>query len=222
MAPGYTADLLVLEDLDTVKVRDVYHCGVRVAQNGRLSVQVSPMVPEALQAAVRRTFALDAMMPADFHIDAQGRRACRVIRQVPGELLTEEWVTEIDFAQSNGIDIGRDILKLAVIERHRHTGHRGLGFLAGTGLKCGAIASSVAHDAHNLIVVGANEMDMAAAANHVRALGGGCVVVRDGEVLAETPLPVAGLMSDGPGCCSGTAEPAAARSGAGDGSFGRQ
>ncbi len=198
VAPGYTANLLVLEDLDTVKVRDVYHCGVRVAQNGRLSVQVSPMVPEALQAAVRRTFALDAMMPADFHIDAQGRRACRVIRQVPGELLTEEWVTEIDFAQSNGIDIGRDILKLAVIERHRHTGHRGLGFLAGTGLKCGAIASSVAHDAHNLIVVGANEMDMAAAANHVRALGGGCVVVRDGEVLAETPLPVAGLMSDGP------------------------
>ena len=198
VAPGYTADLLVLETLDTVAVRDVYRRGVRVVENGRLSALPVPEVPAALQAAVRSTFALDTLTPVDFLIHAKGRRACRVIRQVRGELLTEEWVTEIDFSRDNGIDTGRDILKLAVIERHRHTGHRGLGFITGTGLKCGAIASSVAHDAHNLIVIGTNEADMAAAANRIRVLGGGCVVVRDGEVAAEMPLPIAGLMSDHP------------------------
>lgn len=198
VAPGYTADVLVLEDLDTVAVRDVYRRGIRVVENGQLSALPQPAVPAPLQEVVRRTFALDALTPVDFRIDAQGKRACRVIRQVPGELLTEEWITEIDFAQNNGIDTERDILKLAVIERHRHTGHRGLGFLAGTGLKGGAMASSVAHDAHNLIVVGTNEADMAAAANRIRSLGGGYVVVRDGGVVAEMPLPVAGLMSDSP------------------------
>ena len=97
----------------------------------------------------------------------------------------------------NGIDLDRDILKLAVIERHHGTGHMGLGFITGTGLKRGAIASSVSHDSHNLIVIGTNEADMAAAANRIRALGGGNVLVVDGEVRAEMPLPIAGLMSEG-------------------------
>ena len=90
----------------------------------------------------------------------------------------------------------RDILKLAVIERHLNTGHKGLGFISGAGLKKGAIASSVAHDAHNLIVIGTNDRDMAIAANRIRSLGGGNAVVADGELIAEMPLPEAGLMSD--------------------------
>ncbi len=85
-----------------------------------------------------------------------------------------------------------------MIERHRGTGHQGLGFLSGLGLKCGAIASSVSHDSHNLIVAGADEQDMVRAAERISALGGGCVVVRNGEILAELPLPVAGLMSNRP------------------------
>ena len=90
----------------------------------------------------------------------------------------------------------RDILKLAVIERHLNTGHKGLGFISGIGLKKGAIASSVAHDAHNLIVIGTNDEDMAVAANRIRTLGGGNVAAAGGEIIAEMPLPEAGLMSD--------------------------
>ena len=83
-----------------------------------------------------------------------------------------------------------------MIERHKGTGHRGLGYISGIGLQRGAIAASVSHDAHNLIVIGTNDADMAAAANRIRALGGGCAAAADGEILAELPLPVAGLMSD--------------------------
>ena len=91
---------------------------------------------------------------------------------------------------------GADILKLAVIERHLNTGHKGIGFISGIGMKKGAIASSVSHDAHNLIVIGTNDEDMASAANRIRAMGGGNVVVSEGKIIAEMPLPEAGLMSD--------------------------
>ena len=104
-------------------------------------------------------------------------------------------ITEIDFEHRNGVDIERDILKISVVERHLSTGHIGLGFISGIGMKKGAIASSVSHDSHNLIVIGANEEDMTIAANRIRTLGGGLIVVADGEILAEMPLPVAGLMS---------------------------
>ena len=113
---------------------------------------------------------------------------------VPHQAITQEWIADIDFSAANGVDLQRDILKLAVVERHMNSGHIGRGFITGLGLKRGAIASSVSHDSHNLIVVGANDADMAFAANRVRALGGGLVVADDGMVLAEMPLPIAGLM----------------------------
>lgn len=119
-----------------------------------------------------------------------------MIKVIPGQLLTEEWITDIDFHKSNGLDVRRDILKLAVAERHLHTGHIGLGFITGIGLKKGAIASSVSHDSHNLVIIGTNEEDMAIAGNRIRELGGGCVAVTDSTVMAEVPLPVAGLMSE--------------------------
>ena len=107
-------------------------------------------------------------------------------------------LVDIDFSANNGIDTERDILKLAVIERFKNTGHIGLGFTHGIGMKKGAIASSVAHDSHNLIVVGTNETDMAIAANRIKELGGGCLVVCDGKILSELPLPFGGLMTDIP------------------------
>ena len=119
-----------------------------------------------------------------------------MIEVIPGQLLTNEIAETLDFTKNNGIDISRDILKLAVIERHKNTGHRGLGYIKGIGLKRGAIAASVSHDAHNLIVIGTNDADMACAANRIRELGGGSVAVADGKVCAEIPLPIAGLMSD--------------------------
>ncbi len=195
VAPGYIADILVLDNLETVKVRDVYCRGQLAVSNGKVIDLKEPEIRSDIRKTVRNSFYLDELSASDFHIKPEGRR-CRVIKIRPSQLLTDEWITEIDFSRENGIDVERDILKLAVIERHLNTGHKGLGFISGAGLKKGAIASSVAHDAHNLIVIGTNDRDMAIAANRIRSLGGGNAVVADGELIAEMPLPEAGLMSD--------------------------
>ena len=102
---------------------------------------------------------------------------------------------DINWNENNGIDIKRDILKLAVIERHKNTGHKTVGFISGIGLKEGAVASSVSHDSHNIVVIGTNDEDMAAAVNHIIEIGGGCAAVCRGKIKADMPLPVAGLMS---------------------------
>ena len=138
---------------------------------------------------------MKSLTAESFHIEPHGNR-CRIIKVIAGQLLTEEWITDIDFNNNNGIDVSRDILKIAAAERHLNTGHIGLGFITGIGLKSGAIASSVSHDSHNLIIIGTNDKDMAVAANRIRELGGGCVAACNGTVKAEVPLPVAGLMSE--------------------------
>ena len=195
IAPGYDADILVLDDLDTVSVAEVYYKGRRVAANGRM---LAPSAARPVPDEVRDTFRMRPLNEADFALPYTGRRLCRVIRIVKGELLTEERRETIDFDKSGGIDAGRDLLKIAVIERHAGTGHKGIGFLSGAGLARGAIASSVSHDSHNLIVIGADEADMAVAGNRVRALGGGLVTACGGKIVAEMPLPVAGLMTELP------------------------
>ncbi|MBQ7292354.1 MAG: adenine deaminase, partial [Clostridia bacterium] len=121
---------------------------------------------------------------------------CRLIKVLPGTLITDELIADVDFFENNGVSTEKDILKIAVIERHKNTGHIGLGFINGIGLKKGAIASSVSHDSHNLIVVGASDDDMTIAANRIRELGGGYIVVVDGKILAELPLPIGGIMTD--------------------------
>ena len=111
---------------------------------------------------------------------------------VPGQIVT------VDAGYADGVDLNKDILKMAVIERHKNTRHIGIGYLTGYGLKEGAVATSVSHDSHNIICVGANDGDMALAANRVAENHGGIVVVKDGQILAELPLEIAGLMSDKP------------------------
>ena len=113
-----------------------------------------------------------------------------LIGMIPGEILTE------NKGYAHAVDIAKDILKIAVIERHKNTGHIGLGFLTGYGLKEGAVATSVAHDSHNIICVGANDADMAFAANRIAENHGGIVVVKDGQVIAELQLEIAGLMTN--------------------------
>ena len=196
IAPGYTADLLILNDLDTVLVEEVYHNGVQVAKDGKALDFDAPTIDNTLKSVVYDSFNMPKPTKDSFIIDAHGKRKCRTIRLIKGELLTDEFITDIDFDTANGIDISRDILKIAVAERHNNTGHIGLGYIVGTGLKSGAIASSVSHDSHNLILIGANEDDMAFAAEHIRSINGGCAVVKDGKVIAEMPLPIGGLMSD--------------------------
>lgn len=197
VAPGYRADILVLEDLKTMRIRTVYCGGKKAAEQGRMLPFTMPRVRRDLQKAVRNSFYTPVFLEEDFKIEPKGHAACRVIETVKGQLITHAKTMEIDFSHHNGIDLARDILKIAVLERHLNTGHKGIGFIRGIGLKSGAIASSVSHDSHNIIVIGENEKDMAFAANWVRHEGG-CVVVKDGTVIAKMPLPVAGLMSDLP------------------------
>ena len=195
VAPGYKADLLVLDDLETVSVCDVYKNGVKVVENKKVLPFDEPKVPDKLLKAVKKSFNIKKVNEKDFHIKERGK-LCRVIEACSGQLITNEKQTEINWNENNGIDISRDILKIAVLERHKNTGHIGLGFVSGIGLKSGAIASSVSHDSHNIIVIGTNDVDMAYAVNSIIKSGGGITAVKNGKTLCELPLPIAGLMSE--------------------------
>ncbi|MDO5448589.1 MAG: adenine deaminase C-terminal domain-containing protein, partial [Clostridia bacterium] len=199
IAPGYRADILVLNDLDAIDICDVYAAGSLVVSNKEVQPFDIPSADASLDAMVRNSIHMDEVVPGFLKIDATGKKVCRVIDVVPGQLLTNEAQLTVDFDNgNNGIDVAQDILKLAVIERHRGTGHRGLGFIRGIGLKAGAIAATVSHDSHNLIVIGTNDADMEKVSNYIREIGGGSAIVVDGEVVASMPLPIAGLMTDKP------------------------
>lgn len=195
VAPGYKADFVVLSDFVDFNVEQVYISGRPVAKDGRVLSDSSSPLPDSPR--ILRSFHMDRVTPDMVRIPELKDRQ-RVIGLKRRELLTDEIIiqpTETAYG-NNGIDIKRDILKAAVFERHHSTGHIGVGYITGYGLKSGAVATSVAHDSHNLIVIGANEEDIAAAANAVRDMNGGLAVVDKGEVLASLALPIAGLMSD--------------------------
>lgn len=196
VASGYTADILILDDLCSMKISDVYKNGKRVVENGSACEITAPTVDPELEMKVRGSFNFKALSEKDFIIDCTENKKCNIIKILKGQILTEKLVCDIDFSVNNGIDISKDILKIAVIERHKNTGHIGLGFINGAGLRSGAIASSVSHDSHNLIVIGTNEHDMLVASERIKEIGGGLVAVDNGKVLCEMPLPIAGLMSD--------------------------
>lgn len=188
VAPGRRADLAVITDMVTFSVTAVVQNGRVVARDGAMRPFSPPTPPEALAHAATDTFHLKTpLSTADF---AAGR--CGVLRLIPEQLRTDN----AGFADAP--DVSADRLTLAVIERHHATGHIGLGYVEGFGLTRGAIATSIAHDSHNLIVIGCDPADMALAANHVAAHGGGIAVAVNGEIAASLPLTVAGLMSDRP------------------------
>jgi adenine deaminase len=191
VAPGYQADLLVLPDLERFMPSIVLKSGRPVAEIPRAEV------PDW----VRQTVRVGALGPEMFRIpwvSAGGGRA-RVIGLVPGQIVTDSLVEEPTVRAGEAIaDATRDLAKIAVIERHLATGRIGLGFVRGFGLQRGALASTVAHDAHNVVVVGTSDAAMAFAVRRLANLGGGIVAVDGSEVVAELPLPVAGLLSDAP------------------------
>ena len=188
IAPGYAADLLILPDLERF-VPDV------VLKRGR-PVEEIPQTP--VPEWVRQSVRLQPVRVADFRIPWDGG-AARIIGLVPGQILTEALVDEPLVVDGDAVaDPDRDLAKVAVLERHLGTGRIGRGFVRGFGLERGALASTFAHDAHNLVVVGMDDDDMALAVGRVAELGGGLVVVDGGTVTAELPLPIAGLMSDLP------------------------
>jgi adenine deaminase len=188
VAPGYQADLLVLPDLERFVPDVVLKSGRPVAEIPRAEV------PDW----VRQTVRIGALGPEMFRIPWTGGRA-RVIGLVEGQIVTESLVEEPTVRAGEAVaDASRDLAKIAVIERHLATGRIGLGFVRGFGLQRGALASTVAHDAHNVVVVGTSDSAMAFAVRRLANVGGGIVAVDGSEVVAELPLPVAGLLSDAP------------------------
>jgi adenine deaminase len=188
VAPGYQADLLVLADLERFVPEIVLKSGAPVDDIPRAEV------PDW----VRHTVRIGALGPEVFRIPWQGGRA-RVIGLVPGQIVTESLVDEPTVRAGEAVaDAERDLAKIAVIERHLGTGRTGLGLVRGFGLQRGALASTFAHDAHNVVVVGMSDSAMAAAVRRLANIGGGIVVVDGAQVLAELALPVAGLLSDAP------------------------
>lgn len=195
IAPGYVADFLVVDDLSRLSIRAVYKNGVRVAEDGKLIERHFPSADRADGVTLPNIRAKDVAQD-DLAIPLASPR-CNVIGIVPNQIVTRHLVEEADV--ENGLfraSTAKDQLKLAVVERHRATGNIGLGIVKGFNFKRGAIATTVAHDSHNIVIVGASDADMTAAFSHLVRIGGGLAIACDGQVVAALPLPVAGLMSD--------------------------
>ena len=194
VAPGYRADMVILSDLENFTPTMVIKDGEKVAENGILLKSVKPFKGEIPENSVF----MGTVTPDQFRIPAKSEKA-RVIEVIPGQIITKQKILPIKIEGDVALpDLDKDILKVAVIERHKETGNIGLGFVKGFGLKKGAIASSVAHDSHNIVIIGTNDMDMFYAAMELASQGGGLVAIEDGAVIDVLPLPIAGLMSDKP------------------------
>ncbi len=193
IAPGNRADLVVFSDLRNIHAEMVFRGGKLVAQDGRIIPWERPLKSIFLRSSMNVNWER-----VDLRIPANGRRG-RIIGVIPDQIITEHLVEDLTTENGNVIcDPGLDVAKIAVIERHLATGNLGLGLVKGIGLMRGAIASTVAHDSHNIVLVGADDDSMLTAAHTVAEMRGGMVAVEGNTVLAKLPLPIAGLMSDQP------------------------
>jgi adenine deaminase len=198
VAPGKRADLVVFADLYDIRPGLVFHAGQLVAADGEPVGDWS--TPHVDDSQVRDTMHVDwtAIDEQTFRIPAMGPKA-RVIGVIEGQVVTQHLVAPVTRDDDTAApDLDRDILKMAVIERHKGTGNVGLGFIQGMGLQTGALATSVAHDHHNIVVVGVDDISMLTAARAVGEMGGGFVAANQERTIARLPLPIAGLMSDQP------------------------
>ncbi len=196
IAPGYLANFVVCRDLRDIRAEQVYHRGALVARDGK-SLFTTDGLPDL--APMRGTMHVGPFWRDSFMVPTLPDTRIKVIDLVPGQITTRSAVEEPRIVDDHVVsDIDRDLLKLVVIERHRATGNIGIGFVRGFKLRRGALASTVAHDAHNIIVVGTNDIDIYAAALEVIHMDGGQCVVDDAVVIEALPLPIAGLVSDQP------------------------
>lgn len=187
IASGYLADIVVVDNLEDFNVETVFKRG-KLVFDGEVKDFSAPTVDEKLAEKCFDTFHLDSVTPSSFKVDGK----LGLIGLVGGELLTRNLGT------ADKIDVENDILKIACIERHKGTNHIGVGYVKGYSLKSGAVATSVAHDSHNIITVGCNDDDIAVAVNAIKDSKGGSAVVENGKIKALLELPIAGLMSDEP------------------------
>ncbi|MDK8181453.1 adenine deaminase [Paenibacillus sp. UMB4589-SE434] len=194
VAPGFDADLLLLDDLEQIKIHQVYRFGQLVAQEGQY---VGPMLEiVAPPDNLLRTVHIQQINEQHLHMPLDGHHNCHIIGISPNSLITRHLIEEVDAVggcfQPSTVN---DQLKIAVVERHHDTGNIGLGIVKGFALTSGAIASTVAHDSHNLVVAGTNDRDMLLAIETLHRSGGGLAVIKEGQVLASLNLPLAGLIS---------------------------
>lgn len=187
IASGYLADIVIVDNLEDFNVETVFKCG-KLVFDGEVKDFSAPTVDEKLAEKCFDTFHLNSVTPSSFKVDGK----LGLIGLVGGELLTRNLGT------ADKIDVENDILKIACIERHKGTNHIGVGYVKGYSLKSGAVATSVAHDSHNIITVGCNDDDIAVAVNAIKDSKGGIAVVENGKIKALLELPIAGLMSDEP------------------------
>lgn len=197
IAPGYCADIAVLDNLTDLNVLEVYKDGVLVAEGGKSLVESTvPEMGQQIQERVYHSFHVDPVDASKLALEKKGEHI-RVIDLNARELLTTErtarWSCQAGCA--DGVDPEKDIVKIVALERHKNTGHIGKGFLGKYGLKKGAVATSVGHDSHNLVVAGINDEDIVCAANRVIENEGGLAIALNGEIVADLPLQIAGLMS---------------------------
>lgn len=191
IAPGRYADIVAIDNFDNFNVRLVFKNGQLVAEDGESIWEYPPRPPANLRGSMN----LKWLEGDEFRIPADGRR-CRAIEIVPDQIVTRERIVEAPIDDGEVIsDPGRDLLRLYVFERHRASGNIGKGLVKGLGLRKGALASSVAHDSHNVIAVGVDDRDLFRAVVTINKMGGGLVVVADGQVVEQLELPIAGLMS---------------------------
>jgi adenine deaminase len=193
IAPRYWADFIVFDDLKNFRVRQTWKKGVLVAENGKFLAKN----PEKVLLP-RSTMNL-RYKPANLAVKPNGKKKIKVIEIIPNQIVTKTAIVAPKISNGEIVaDPAQDVLKMVVVERHRATGNVGVGFVRGFKLKRGAIASTVAHDAHNVIVAGTNDADILFAIKELERLQGGQVAVADGKVIAELPLPIAGLVTDAP------------------------
>lgn len=193
IAPGFQADFVVLEDVDTVKIHSVYKEGRQMSSGNELLPEIAQELVSKKAEGLTEALGINDSIhvgPLSKASLQTKKKAEKVIGLIKGELLTT------DEGEACGIDIDQDILKLCVVERHHQTGHVGVCYVKGYQMKAGAVATSVAHDSHNIIVVGTNDEDILFAISEIIKLSGGMVVVKDGKVLEELALPIAGLMCE--------------------------
>ena len=192
IAPGYSADLVVFDNFQNFKILKVFKDGKLVAENGKLL----DLNPKPLNVPIRSSVNIKWLKLEDFSIPDK-KRKCRIIKIIPGQVITEKVIERPKTKDGLVIaDIEKDILKVAVIERHHASEKVNVGLVKGTGLKKGAIGSSVAHDCHNIIIVGTNEKDMLNVGAAIAKMGGGLAISVDEKIINSLPLPIAGLMSD--------------------------
>ena len=188
IAPGYLADFVIIDSFRNFNIEKVYKKGQLMVESGIVKDFPEPVTEPYLTERAHNTFHVGKLTAQDF----MDHRPRGIIGMVNGE------ITTTDAGYSDRIDVEYDVLKIAVVERHKNTHHIGIGFIQGYGLKSGAVATSISHDSHNIIVVGTSEADMADAVNRVVELNGGIVVWNGGKPQAELPLSIAGIMSDEP------------------------